>query len=124
VSPTTLPEVPTIGDVTLSFDGTMCRYDGPQVPGAGNYLVGLRPGPVPYWGVIAQLVPGTTLEEAAAWIAEHPTGQPPTVEDVATIGDGVVEPPAGVEFRAGTVGIACLAEDGTIHVAVNLEIAP
>lgn len=119
VSPTTLP---TIGDVTISFDGSVCRYEGPETPGAGSYLVDLRPGPTPFWGVIAQLVPGTTLEEAAAWIEEHPTESPPTIEEIVTIGEGVLEPPGSVEFRPGTVGVGCLTADGTIHVATDLEV--
>jgi inosine-uridine nucleoside N-ribohydrolase len=119
VAPTTLP---TIGDVMLSFDGSVCRYEGPDAPGAGNYLVALGPGPTQFWGVIAQLVPGTTLEEAAAWIEQHPTEPPPTVEEIVTIGEGVLEPPGTVEFGLGTVGVGCLTADGTIHVAADLEV--
>jgi inosine-uridine nucleoside N-ribohydrolase len=124
VSPTTLPAAPTIGDVTISFDGSVCRYEGPDAPVAGNYLVDLRPGPVPFWGTVVHLAPGTTLEEVAAWVVEHPDEQPPMIEDVATIGDGVLEPPANVEFRADTVGVACITENGTIHIATTLQVAP
>jgi len=125
VSPTTAPTAPTtptIGEVTVSFDGSACRYEGPDAMVAGNYLVDLRPGPVPFWGAVVQLVPGATLDEAAAWVAEHPDGTPPMVESAVTVGDGVLEPPASVEFRAGTVGVGCLTEDGTIYTATTLEI--
>jgi pyrimidine-specific ribonucleoside hydrolase len=122
VPPTTLPTLPTIGDVTISFDGTVCRYEGPDAPVAGNYLVDLRPGPVPYWGAVVHLVPGTTLEEVAAWVVEHPDEQPPMIENVVTVGEGVLEPTASVDFRAGTVGIACITENGAIHIAANLQV--
>jgi hypothetical protein len=125
VSATTLPTpttLPAIGDVPVGFDGAVCRYEGPETPAEGTYLVDLRPGPVQFWGVIARLVPGTTMEDAADWIAEHPAERPPMIEEVVTIGEDVLEPPGNVEFRAGTVGVACLTEDGTIQVAVTLEI--
>jgi inosine-uridine nucleoside N-ribohydrolase len=118
-SPTTLP---TIDDVTLGFDGSVCRYEGPETPRTGNYLVDLQPGPTQFWGVIAQLAPGTTLEDAAAWIALHPTESPPMIEEIITVGEGVLEPPGSVEFRPGTVGVGCLTADGTIHVATDLQV--
>jgi inosine-uridine nucleoside N-ribohydrolase len=121
ITPTTLP---TIGEVSLSFDGSVCRYEGPERPGQGNYLVDLRPGRVQFWGVIAQLVPGTTMEKAAAWIVEHPNEQPPMIEEIATIGEGVLEPPGSVAFRSGTVGVACLTEDNMVHVATSVEVRP
>lgn len=35
-----------------------------------------------------------------------------------------IDPPASVEFRPGTIGVACLTEDVTIHIATDLAVGP
>jgi inosine-uridine nucleoside N-ribohydrolase len=121
VTPTTAP---VIAELTLSFDGTRCSYEGPDTLRRGTYLIALRPGPVQYWGAVAHLVPGATLDEAMAWITEHPTEPPPMVDAIVTVGDGVLESPGAVELLPGTVALACVGEDNSVHPATSVNVDP
>lgn len=119
VTPTT---VAPAGEVLLDFDGTTCTYTGPRTMRAGTYLVDLAPQQTSYWGVVAQLKPSATMDEAVAWINANPDQRPPMVDDLVTIGPGVLEPPGPVEFRPGPVGLACVTADQTVLAAATIQI--
>jgi pyrimidine-specific ribonucleoside hydrolase len=120
VIPTTV--VP-LGEVTLSFDGTNCTFTTDRDLRAGTYLVDLAPSAATYWGVVAQLADGTTMDDAVDWINSNPDTRPPMVNDLVTIGEGVLEPPGAVEFRPGRVGLACVTADESLIAAATLDIS-
>lgn len=119
-TPTTLP---VVGRATVKFDGTTCTYDGPTTPGVGALVVTVVPGSEPYGVSVVHLADGTTVEEAVAWIAEHPGEVPPMIEqDLGYIGEGGLASPATIELIPGSNPLACLTGDGSIHLGAVIVV--
>jgi inosine-uridine nucleoside N-ribohydrolase len=108
VTPTT---VPVVGEATLSFDGTTCTYTGPTSLPEGMLRLTVTPGPVPYLGVVSHLVEGATLDEALAWLAEHPGEQPPMVDSAEAVGEDATPSPATVALLPGLNPVVCITSD-------------
>jgi inosine-uridine nucleoside N-ribohydrolase len=130
VTPSTvLPTAPwadeiVSGELAVSFDGQECTYEGPADLEQGFYSIELQPGPEQYWGVVAHLVPPATVDEVMAWMAEHPDEQPPMVDSIVQVGEGMLESPAVVPFLPETVALACVSADGSLDVAASVAVRP
>jgi hypothetical protein len=118
-TPTT---VPVLGDMTVGFDGTTCSYGGPARLAAGAYEVSTEASSSDYMVVVAHLVPGASVDDVLAWVAEHPDQDPPMVDDIGAVGGWGEPSPAAIVFRSGTVAIVCGTEDGEVHVAGTVEV--
>jgi inosine-uridine nucleoside N-ribohydrolase len=118
-APTTLP---LAGSFTVGFEPGSCRYDGPEQVAAGRYVVDLAPGSTPFWVGVAHLTDGSTVDDALAWIAEHPDQEPPMVEELVTVGEGMLEPPADVVLREGNAAVVCFTATNEVIVGASLAV--
>ena len=119
VTPTTLP---VVGQVTLSFDGTTCTYDGPTSLPEGMLRLTVTPGPVPYIGVVAHLVEGATPEEAFAWQTENPGEQPPMVDSAEAVGEDALPSLATVALVPGLNVVVCITPDGLPTAGATITV--
>jgi hypothetical protein len=119
VAPTTLAPV---GEATVSFDGTTCRYDGPTELPVGMLRVTVDDASVLGTVVaVAHLTEGT-VQEALAWSLAHPGESPPMVDAMSSVGAGGLASPADVRLLAGTNGVVCTVDGTTLAVAATLAV--
>jgi inosine-uridine nucleoside N-ribohydrolase len=118
--PLATPEI--VADVTVTFDGTSCIYEGPISVPAGLVRVTVPDDAAPFAVILAHLVEGATLDDTLAWVRGHPEEEPPMVDDVDVLGEEALPSPAIVELTAGSVGVVCAVSPDDIRAAAELIV--